>query len=179
MIDADFREPIGQFDKMLSIGTLEHAGRDQLDEVIAAHAALLKPGGLGVIHFIGHVGVFDTEFPGGWIPSLAQAIESMERHGLEVVDIENLRRHYALTLDAWASRFDAQWAQIQALDPRRFDEHFRRAWRTYLWSCAEMFRSPNGRTHLFQVTVSKGNLGANYAMSRSFLYAPAAAAGRS
>jgi cyclopropane-fatty-acyl-phospholipid synthase len=181
LIDADFRDAIGQFDKLLSIGTLEHAGRDQLDEVIAAHAALLKPGGLGVIHFIGHVGVFDTEFfirrhifPGGWIPSLAQTIEAMERHGLEVVDIENLRRHYALTLDAWASRFDAHWHEIHALDPVRFDEHFRRAWRTYLWSCAEMFRSPRGHTHLFQVTVSKNNLGRNYPMSRHFLYQQAA-----
>ncbi len=163
VVDADFRDSVGQFDKMLSIGTLEHAGRDQLDEVIAAHAKLLKPGGLGVIHFIGHVGVFDTEFfirrhifPGGWIPSLAQALSSMERHGLEVIDVENLRRHYALTLDAWASRFDAHWPQIQALDPELFDEHFRRAWRTYLWACAEMFRSPNGRTHLFQVLVCQG-----------------------
>ena len=84
----------------------------------------------------------------------------MERSGLEVIDVENLRRHYALTLDAWAERFDANWKAIHALDPARFDEYFRRKWRTYLWSCAEMFRSPNGSTHLFQVTVSKGNVGA-------------------
>ena len=135
-----------------------------------------------MIHFIGHVGVFDTEFfirrhifPGGWIPSLAQAIGSMERHGLEVVDIENLRRHYALTLDCLGLALRrATGRRSRRSIPARFDEHFRRAWRTYLWSCAEMFRSPNGRAaHLFQVTVSKGNLGANgYAMSRSFLYAP-------
>jgi len=61
-------------------------------------------------------------------------------------------------------------ATIHALDPKRFDEHFRRKWRTYLWSCAEMFRSPNGQTHLFQVTVSKGNVGASYPMSRANLY---------
>ena len=62
LVECDFREIPGQYDKLLSIGTLEHAGRDQLPEVIRAHAAALKPGGLGVIHFIGHVGVFDTEF---------------------------------------------------------------------------------------------------------------------
>jgi len=179
-IECDFREVPGQFDKLLSIGTLEHAGRDQLPEVIRAHADYLKPGGLGVIHFIGHVGVSDTEFyirkhifPGGWIPSLAQAIDHMERCGLEVVDVENLRRHYALTLDAWAERFDRHWDEIHHLDPARFNEHFRRKWRTYLYSCAEMFRSPNGRTHLFQVTVSKGNLAGSYPMSRAFLHAAA------
>ena len=91
--------------------------------------------------------------------------------GLEVLDVENLRRHYALTLDVWAERFDANWEAIHALDPARFDERFRRTWRTYLWSCAEMFRSKHSRTHLFQVTVSKGNVPADgYPMSRAFLY---------
>ena len=178
VVECDFREIPGQYDKLLSIGTLEHAGRDQLPAVVRAHAAALKPGGLGVIHFIGHVGAFDTEFyirkyvfPGGWIPSLSQALAEMERSGLEILDVENLRRHYALTLDAWATRFDANWDAIHALDPARFDERFRRIWRTYLWSCAEMFRSPASRTHLFQVTVSKGNV-ARYPMSRAFLYRP-------
>jgi len=177
LIECDFREIPGQYDKLLSIGTLEHAGRGQLQAVVRAHADALKPGGLGVIHFIGHVGDFETEyyirkhiFPGGWIPSLARAIEYMEQSGLEVLDVENLRRHYALTLDAWADRFDANWEAIHALDPKRFDEHFRRKWRTYLWSCAEMFRSPQGQTHLFQVTVSKGNVGASHPMSRAHLY---------
>jgi cyclopropane-fatty-acyl-phospholipid synthase len=178
LVECDFREIPGQYDKLLSIGTLEHAGRDQLDEVIAAHARAMKRGALGVIHFIGHVGVYETEFyirkhifPGGWIPSLAEAIASMERHGLEVIDVENLRRHYALTLDAWATRFDENWDAIRAQDPARFDERFRRKWRAYLWSCAEMFRSPNGHTHLFQVLVSKGNISsATYPMSRAFLY---------
>lgn len=177
LVECDFRRIPGQYDKLLSIGTLEHAGRDQLDQVVKAHADAMKPGALGVIHFIGHVGVFDTEFyirkhifPGGWIPSLAQTIEAMEKAGLEVIDVENLRRHYALTLDAWATRFDANWDAIHALDPAKFDERFRRSWRTYLWSCAEMFRSPKGHTHLFQVVVSKGNIGSNYPMSRTFLY---------
>ena len=95
----------------------------------------------------------------------------MERCGLEVLDVENLRRHYALTLDAWAERFDRNWDAIHALDPARFDERFRRIWRTYLWSCAEMFRAQDAAaSHLFQVTVSKGNVGDNYPMSRAFLY---------
>ena len=100
----------------------------------------------------------------------------MEDCGLEVVDIENLRRHYALTLDAWAERFDRNWEQIHALDPKRFDERFRRVWRTYLVACAEMFRSPEGQTHLFQIVFSKGNITRdNYPMSRAFLYETRAA----
>jgi cyclopropane-fatty-acyl-phospholipid synthase len=181
VIETDFRDIPGQYDKLLSIGTLEHAGPDQLQAVVRAHADALKPGGLGVIHFIGHLGARDTEFfirkyifPGGWIPSLAQALDAMERCGLEVLDVENLRRHYALTLDCWGERFDRNWETIHALDPRRFDERFRRIWRTYLWSCAEVFRGRDVQLNLFQVTVSKGNVGNRYPMSRSFLYGPPA-----
>lgn len=177
--DADFRAVDAQYDKVVSIGVLEHAGRDQLAEVIKAHADFLKPGGLGMLHFIGHVGRRDTElfirkyvFPGGWIPSLADAIVEMERCGLEVVDVENLRRHYAPTLDAWAQRFDGNWSAIQALNPARFDERFRRIWMCYLVGCAEMFRSDSGQTHLFQVLFSKGNISrTSYPMTRAHLYA--------
>ena len=176
--DTDFRDARREYDKVVSIGTLEHAGRDQLDEVVRAHAAFLKPGGLVLLHFIGHVGRTPTEFfirdhvfPGGWIPSLADVIVAMERAGLEVLDLENLRRHYALTLDAWAERFERNWQPIQALDPARFDARFRRIWLTYLVGCAEMFRSPRGYTHLFQIVFSKGNVAReHYPMSRAFLY---------
>lgn len=182
VIDTDFRDARREYDKVVSIGTLEHAGRDSLEAVVRAHAAFLKPGGLGMLHFIGHVGHFQTEFfirkhvfPGGWIPSLAQTLAAMERAGLEVIDIENLRRHYALTLDAWGERFDRNWEKIQALDPRKFDERFRRVWRVYLYGCAEMFRSQKGFTHLFQIVFSKGNVTQqSYPMSREFLYEPRA-----
>ena len=170
-----------QFDKLASIGSLEHAGRDHLPEVIQRHARFLKPGGLGLMHFIGHVGRYPTDyfirkyvFPGGWIPSLADVIVELERAGLEVLDIENLRRHYALTLDAWGERFDRNWERIRALDPKTFDERFRRIWRVYLYGCAEMFRSSAGYTHLFQIVFSKGNT-TTYPMSRGFLYEPPAA----
>ena len=177
--EADFRDIDGPYDKLVSIGVLEHAGRDQLDEVIRAHADFLKPGGLGMLHFIGHIGPRETDlfirkhvFAGGWIPALSDVVQAMERCGLEVVDIENLRRHYALTLDAWASRFEQQWPAIHALDPQRFTERFRRIWRTYLVGCAEMFRSPSGYTHLFQIVFSKGNTSpGGYPMGREPLYA--------
>src|SRR5688500_4725226 len=177
---ADFRDAGREFDKVASIGCLEHAGRDQLAELIQAHARYLKQGGIGLLHFIGHVGRMDTDFfirkyifPGGWIPSLADVIVEMEKCGLEILDIENLRRHYALTLDAWGERFDRNWERVRALDPKRFDERFRRIWRVYLYGCAEMFRSPNGHTHLFQIVFSKGNVSmTSYPMTRDFLYEP-------
>jgi cyclopropane-fatty-acyl-phospholipid synthase len=178
VLERDFREVDGQFDKVAHIGVLEHAGRDQLDDGIRALAACLRPGGLGVLHYIGHVRRYNTEFfirkhifPGGWIPSLTETLDLMEKHGLEILDVENLRRHYAPTLDAWAGRFDRHWEDIQRLDPDRFDETFRRKWRIYLYACAEMFRSPKGYTHLFQITFSKGNVDYAYPMSRSHLYA--------
>jgi len=178
VVEADFRDAFGPFDKVVSIGVLEHAGRDQLEDVVRAHAQFLKPGGLGMLHFIGHVGRRETEFfirnyvfPGGWIPSLADTITLMEDAGLEIVDIENLRRHYALTLDAWAERFDRNWERIHALDPAKFDERFRRIWRTYLLGCAEMFRSHTEQTHLFQIVFSKGNVAREgYPMTRDFIY---------
>jgi cyclopropane-fatty-acyl-phospholipid synthase len=69
----------------------------------------------------------------------------------------------------WAERFDRNWEKIRALDPKRFDERFRRIWRVYLYGCAEMFRAPTGKTHLFQVVFSKGNT-TSYPMTRDFLY---------
>jgi len=178
---SDYRGIDRQFDKVASIGSLEHAGRDYLPGVIRRHAGFLKPGGLGLLHFIGHVGRYPTDyfirkyvFPGGWIPGLADVLVELERAGLEVLDVENLRRHYALTLDVWGERFDRNWERIRALDPKTFDERFRRIWRVYLYGCAEMFRSSAGYTHLFQIVFSKGNT-TTYPMSRGFLYEPPAA----
>ena len=180
MHEADVRRGFGEYDKVVSIGVLEHAGRHQLREVIQAHAKALKPGGLGLIHFIGHVGDRETDFfirkyifPGGWIPSLSKALDAMEAEGLEILDVENLRRHYALTLDAWTEKFEANWEAIQAMDPERFNERFLRIWRTYLIGCAEMFRAANSQTNLFQIVFSKGNVDTQtHPMTRDHLYAP-------
>jgi len=177
--EADHREVDEPFDKVAHVGLLEHCGRDQLRPGIEALARATKPGGLGVLHYIGHVGPFDTEFyirkhvfPGGWIPSLTQTLDIMEENGLEILDVENLRRHYALTLDAWGERFERHWDELRKIDPERFDEYFRRNWLAYLYGCAEMFRSLNGYTHLFQIIYSKGNVDYDYPMSRAYLYAP-------
>ncbi|MFP4533215.1 MAG: class I SAM-dependent methyltransferase [Desulfobacterales bacterium] len=136
----------------------------------------MKDGGIGVLHFIAHDKPQDTDFfirrhifPGGYLPGLTETISLMADHGLEILDIENLRRHYALTLSAWAENFDANWPAIHALDPKRFDERFRRIWRSYLHFCAEFFRAENSILRLYQITFSKGNT-RTYPMDRAFIY---------
>ena len=152
----------------------------QLPEVVRAHADALKPGGLGVIHFIGHVGARDTEFfirkyifPGGWIPSLSQAIDAMERCGLEVLDVENLRRHYALTLDCWARALRPQLGARSTRSTRSASTSASAA--SGARTCGRAPRCFAARTsqlNLFQVTVSKGNVGSRYPMSRGFPLSP-------
>ena len=82
------------------------------------------------------------------------------------------RTAFLANLGRAAERFDRRWDEIHALDPRRFGERVRRTWRTYLWSCAELFRAQRPQIGLFQVLVSKGNVGAVYPLTRAFLYRP-------
>ncbi len=174
--EKDFRQVEGVFDKYASLGVYEHAGKGQLADWIRGMAKSLKSGGIGVLHFIAHDLSMETDFfirkyifPGGYLPGLAETIEIMAKHGLEILDIENLRRHYALTLDAWAKNFDDKWEAIHRYDPERFNEKFRRTWRAYLQTCAEFFRTENTVLRVYQITFSKGNT-KDYPMGREFLY---------
>lgn len=174
--EKDFREVSGTFDKYASLGVYEHAGKGQLEDWIRSMAKCLRPGGIGLLHFIAHDRPMETDFfirkhifPGGYLPGLTETIDLMAVHGLEILDIENLRRHYALTLDEWAATFDANWEMINRFNPALFDERFRRTWRTYLHFCAEFFRVKNSVLRLYQITFSKGNT-TDYPMDRGFLY---------
>src|SRR5258706_400892 len=75
----------------------------------------------------------------------------------------------ALAGGGW-QELDRNWERVHGLNPGEVDERLRRLWRPCLWSCVEMFRPPHGKTHLFQIVVSKGNVGDAYPMSRAFLY---------
>ncbi len=182
--ERDFREveeeDVGAFDKYVSLGVYEHAGLFQLEDWIRAMQKVLKPGGIGVLHFIGVIkrdiestGIFIRKnvFPGGYLPGISETLELMDKYRLEVLDIENLRRHYAPTLLAWAQNFDSNWKAIQALDPKKFDERFRRRWRFYLYGCSAIFLSERNSVGLFQITFSKGKT-KDYPMTRDFLYLP-------
>src|SRR3989338_315621 len=171
----DFREDNGVYDRYVSVGVYEHAGRDSHDEWIQCMARSLKPGGIGVLHWISGENANDAVslfmkkyiFPGAYLPSLGEAVECMAKNNLEVLDVENLRRHYHFTLKEWAQNFDAHWETIHNIDPKRFDEKFRRASRIYLHLCSEAFL--DGSLRLYQVTFSKG-LTSEYPMTRDFLY---------
>ena len=93
----------------------------------------------------------------------------MQTHGLEMLDVENLRRHYHLTLKQWSENFDANWLKINDSDPIRFDEKFRRRWRLFLWTCSENFNTDNVGIGLYQITFGK-QATKDYPMSRNFLY---------
>ena len=176
--EADFREAKGVYDKYVSLGVYEHAGYNQLEDWIRGMAGSLKEGGTGVLHFIGNInrdleetGYFIRRyiFPGGYLPGLGETVEIMDRHGLEILDIENLRRHYAPTLRAWAENFDKNWEKIRALEPEKYDEYFRRMWRFYLYGCSGIFLAQGNSAGLFQIVFSKGKTTA-YPMTRDFLY---------
>lgn len=165
-----------QYDRYVSVGVYEHAQEKCLEDWISSIARGLKEGGIGVLHFIGHQQKRETNyfirrhvFPGCYVPGLDETLRLMSKYGLEVLQIENFRRHYALTLDCWAENFSKNWKRIQRLDPSRFDERFRRRWDAYFKLCAEGFRVPNNLQRLYQITFSKGNT-STYPMTNDFIY---------
>jgi cyclopropane-fatty-acyl-phospholipid synthase len=105
-------------------------------------------------------------FPGAYIPSLREMLLVLEPHGLSMLDVEDLRPHYARTLGHWLERFEKHAAAIE----RRFDAAFVRAWRLYLASSIAAFRC--GSVQLFQILFSRPDYEA--AWTRAHLYTAAA-----
>jgi len=172
---SDFRDARREYDKVVSIGTLEHAGRDQLAEVVRAHPGFLSP---AVSHAAFHrptSGVSRPSFSsastssGRLDPSLADSIVEMERAGLEVLDIENLPPPLPLTLTRGASASTATGSAFASSIRSASMSASPRVARLPV-RLRGMFRSPKGRTHLFQVVFSEGQTSAaSYPMSRGFL----------
>ena len=88
-------------------------------------------------------------FPGAYPPSLKEMMDIFEPHGMSVLDIENIRLHYARTLEDWMQRFDTNEEAVKD----QFDENFVRAWRLYLAGSIAAFTT--GELQLFQVTFSR------------------------
>jgi cyclopropane-fatty-acyl-phospholipid synthase len=168
----DYRElpEEGEFDKIVSVGMFEHVGREHLLDYLRKTARLLKPRGSGVLHTIGRMfqGRVDPWvrkhiFPGAYLPSLAELTDGMAQCNLNVVDVENLRMHYAFTLDRWAAAFETHVDQVR----RMFDERFVRMWRMYLHSSAGAFRY--GSLNLWQITFTKGLVN-DLPLTREYMY---------
>jgi cyclopropane-fatty-acyl-phospholipid synthase len=171
-IEDDYRRIAGSCDAFLSVGMLEHVGRRQhavLGEVI--DRCLDPTRGRGLLHFIGRntpaaTGAWISKyiFPGAYIPSLREALGGvLEPRGFSVLDVENLRLHYAATLAAWLARFEDAADLVRAM----FDERFVRMWRLYLAEAKAGFRM--GSLQLFQVTFARP-LNDNVPMTRAVLY---------
>lgn len=153
----DYRAIEGQFDRVVSVGMFEHVGVPYYDAFFAKVRDLMKDDGVALIHTIGRSdGPAATNpwiakyiFPGGYTPSLSEALPAIERSGLMVADVEILRLHYAETLKEWRRRFNANRAEIA----RIYDERFCRMWEFYL-SGAEMGFRREGLVN-FQIQLIK------------------------
>ena len=167
LVEKDIRELANEpsaYDRFVSIGVHEHAGRNCNDQWVGSIAAGLRPGGIGLISATFNIRKRPTNyctirhiFPGGYIPSLAETLILMEKHGLDVRSIENVSSHYNRSVKQWLSNFEAHWQRIQALDPARFDEKFRRTWLFYLGGAIETFESAREIINCYHVTFVKGH----------------------
>jgi cyclopropane-fatty-acyl-phospholipid synthase len=151
-LDEDYRGVTGEYDAFVSVGMMEHVGRSHYRELGQVIRRSLRPGGRGLIHSIGRARPHPMSpwieryiFPGSYIPSLREMLEPLEEQDMEVLDVENLRRHYARTLELWLERFEAVREEVE----RTHDAAFVRMWRLYLAASVASFRT--GSCQLFQV----------------------------
>lgn len=139
----DYRELRGKFDRVVSVGMLEHVGAPQFQTYFDKVAELMAPDGVALIHSIGRNGPPTSQspwlnkyiFPGGYVPSLSELVEPISQTGMWYLDIESLRLHYAKTLRHWRRRFESNLDQIRNM----YDERFIRMWRFYLTACILVF----------------------------------------
>lgn len=152
VVQEDWRNITGRYDAFVSVGMLEHVGLENYRHLGDAIAGCLKPEGRGLIHSIGQNSSrpFDpwTErriFPGAYPPTLAEMMTIFEPSTFSVLDVENIRLHYAETLKRWLHRFEQRAGEVRSM----FDEKFVRMWRLYL--AGSMLAFESGRLQLFQV----------------------------
>lgn len=145
------------FDRVVSVGMVEHVGRDNYQLFLDSVKQILKPGGLFLLHFISglteHAGdpwIRKYIFPGGMVPSLREILSCMSKDQYHTLDVENLRPHYNRTLLCWERNYQQQLDKIKKM----FDEKFVRMWDLYLASCAATFH--NGIIDLHQILVTNG-----------------------
>jgi cyclopropane-fatty-acyl-phospholipid synthase len=140
----DYRDVEGEFDRITSVGLIEHLGRPSYPGFYAHTFRLLKPDGIMFSHCCGRMGPPGLTdkwtrkyiFPGGYIPALSEMVREAEKHRLIVADVEAMRYHYAHTLEEWYNRTNAHRDEIVEL----YDERFFRMWQFYLAGAEAAFR---------------------------------------
>jgi cyclopropane-fatty-acyl-phospholipid synthase len=170
-IEDDYRNISGRYDAFVSVGMLEHVGPGNYRQLGALINRVLTPEGRGLVHSIGrdrpqplNPWIALRIFPGAYPPTLREMMDIFEPNGLSVLDIENLRLHYARTLEHWLEDYEANVEAVMSM----FDEAFVRVWRLYLAGSNRAFE--HGKLQLYQVLFSRSGMNA-IPRTRAHLYA--------
>jgi cyclopropane-fatty-acyl-phospholipid synthase len=153
----DYREELGRYDRIVSVGMFEHVGINHYDAFFTRLKSLLAPDGVALLHSIGrmdgpgstHPWIRKYIFPGGYFPALSEVLPVVEQSRLWVTDVEILRLHYAETLKSWRDRFARNRDRLSEI----YDERFCRMWETYLVGSEVAFR--RGGCMVFQLQLAK------------------------
>jgi len=156
-VQDDYRNVQGTFDAFVSVGMLEHVGPDHYENFGKLINRCLKKSGHGLLHFIGRNGPMPMNawiekriFPGAHPPALSEAMAIFESGEFSVLDVENLRLHYAKTLEHWLDKYEQETAAITEM----FDSEFVNSWRLYLAGSIAAFLM--GDLQLFQISFVHG-----------------------
>jgi cyclopropane-fatty-acyl-phospholipid synthase len=171
----DYRQLAEPFDRIVSVGMLEHVGLPHYDEYFAKVADLLSQDGIALIHTIGRTGLPAAQsewinryiFPGGYVPAMSELAPAIERAELWTCDTEVLRLHYAYTLRHWLQRFDAHLDEVR----QTYDARFIRMWRYYLTICYLAFEEQAQAVFQFQLARRRDAV----PITRDYLYATGSA----
>jgi cyclopropane-fatty-acyl-phospholipid synthase len=166
----DYRNIRGRYDAFVSVGMLEHVGVENYPELGRVASNAIGSSGRGLIHSIGrnrpaplHPWITRRIFPGAYPPSLAEMMQIFEPWDLSVLDVENIRLHYAKTLHHWLELYEASKDRVREM----FDEKFVRMWRLYLAGSIAGFTT--GTLQLFQVVFAPRENN-NIPLNRAHLY---------
>ncbi|MGD8325019.1 MAG: cyclopropane-fatty-acyl-phospholipid synthase family protein [Gammaproteobacteria bacterium] len=169
-VEDDFRNISGRYDAFVSIGMLEHAGAGNYPKLGKLINRVLSDTGRGLIHTIGrdraerlNPWIDKRIFPGAYPPTLREMMDIFEPNGLSVLDVENIRLHYAKTLQAWLDRYEENIDTVQNM----FDQAFVRGWRLYLAGSIMAFL--HGKLQLFQVSFARSGMN-DIPNSRAHIY---------
>jgi cyclopropane-fatty-acyl-phospholipid synthase len=169
-IEDDYRNIGGRCDAFVSVGMLEHVGREQYADLGRVIDRTVQPNGRGLLHSIGqdkpsllNPWIESRIFPGAYPPTLREMLEVLEPWPFSVLDVENLRLHYALTLQHWLRRFEDARERVREM----YDERFVRTWRLYLAGSLAAFNT--GKLHLFQVVFARARSN-DVPWTRAYLY---------
>ena len=173
-IEDDYRNIAGRFDAFVSVGMLEHVGRENYRTLGDVIHRTIGDTGRGLLHFIGKnrpqpfsAWIRKRIFPGAYTPAVSEVRDVLEPNDFSLLDVENLRLHYARTLECWLDRYEQSFDQVA----ERFGRNFARMWRLYLAGSIAGFRV--GTLQLFQL-VFAGRACNTQPLTRAHLYRDAA-----